>query len=97
MESSSNMGSGRHDRDCKSDRGDCAEAAPCDPCERTERIRKLREKVQEQESKVLDDVSETTRVAQALKQKLDRSGDTSRLKRRMTKLDAPAAKIHGMD
>lgn len=61
--------------------------------ERTERIRKLEARLKESEQKTLDEIAETTNVTMRLKEKLETSADTSRLKIRKTKLETPVVDI----
>lgn len=56
-----------------------------------DRIDRLRKKVKEHESKVLEDVGETTKVVKALKNQLEKAHD-SKLKMRITKPETPAPK-----
>lgn len=86
MESSNNNGNGVG-------YGHVTKSNDPETSERTERIRRLETKMKECEQKTLDELAETTATTMRLKQKLETGADTSRLKIRKTKMEAPVADI----
>jgi hypothetical protein len=57
--------------------------------ERAQRMRQLEARLKECERRTLEDIAETTSVTLRLKEKLDSTGDTGRIKIRKTRLDVP--------